>query len=58
MMAILAGSSFAQSATVLPAPGQPLQTGSLGQFEIIGESLVSAQQVRLNNVFFLSNHPQ
>lgn len=56
VMASLAGSCLAQSIAVLPAPGQPLQTGSLGQFEIVGESLVSAQQVRRTNVLFLSNH--
>ena len=31
--------------TTLPAPGQPTQQATLG-FEIIGSSLVSAQQVR------------
>lgn len=44
VVSLLASLVSAQSST-LPAPGQPLQTGSVGQFEIIGETLVSAQQV-------------
>ena len=47
----LALASVAQGQTVstaptLAAPGQPQRTGIPGGFEIIGESLVSAQQVR------------
>jgi len=46
--------SFSQS--VLPAPGQPLHTGVPGGFEIIGDSLVSAQQLflgTLDKVYFV-----
>ena len=39
----------AQSGNTLPPPGQPLRTGILGGFEIIGNSLVSAQQVSCSN---------
>lgn len=35
---------FVHSKVVTP-PGQPTQTGKPGTFEIIGDSLVSAQQV-------------
>ncbi|KAL0956614.1 hypothetical protein HGRIS_002750 [Hohenbuehelia grisea] len=48
--------AFAQSITTHPAPSQPLQTGQLGQFEIIGDSLVSAQQLFVgtaNTVYFV-----
>ncbi|KAH6906319.1 copper radical oxidase [Coprinopsis sp. MPI-PUGE-AT-0042] len=38
---------YAQIAPTLPAPGQPQRTGIPGGFEIIGESLVSAQQLFL-----------
>lgn len=38
---------YAQSATTLPPPGQPQRTGSPGGFEVVGESLVSAQQLFL-----------
>ncbi|KAF9482234.1 copper radical oxidase [Pholiota conissans] len=46
----------AQSATTLPAPGQPSHLGTVGGFEIIGSSLVSAQQIFLgtpDKVYFL-----
>ncbi|KAG5335700.1 hypothetical protein C0989_000621 [Termitomyces sp. Mn162] len=42
--------------TSIPAPGQPTRVGVLGQFEVIGESLVSAQQLFLgteNDVFLV-----
>ncbi|KAJ6513221.1 glyoxal oxidase [Mycena sanguinolenta] len=42
--------------TILDPPGQPLHTGTIGGFEIIGESLVSAQQMflgTLDKVFIL-----
>lgn len=42
----------AQSATVLAEPGQPQRTGIPGGFEIIGESLVSAQMVSLLQTLF------
>ncbi|KAF8160645.1 glyoxal oxidase [Crassisporium funariophilum] len=38
------GLAYAQPAT-LPAPGQPTRKGVIGGFEVIGESLVSAQQL-------------
>uniref|UniRef100_A0A8H7Y6W4 Copper radical oxidase n=1 Tax=Psilocybe cubensis TaxID=181762 RepID=A0A8H7Y6W4_PSICU len=44
------------SATTLPAPGQPTRTGTIGGFELIGNSLVSAQQIFLatpDKVFFV-----
>ncbi|KAK0476749.1 glyoxal oxidase [Armillaria novae-zelandiae] len=37
----------ALSQSTATAPGQPLQTGPVGQFQIVGESLVSAQQLFL-----------
>lgn len=37
--------TLAQSTDTLPAPAQPQHSGTPGTFEIIGESLVSAQQV-------------
>ena len=39
--------SLAQSVPTIPPPGQPLHSGPAGTFEIIGNSLVSAQQVGL-----------
>lgn len=36
------GYTLAQTA---PPPGQPIKSGANGQFELIGNSLVSAQQV-------------
>lgn len=36
--------TFSQSSSI-PPPGQPVHQGSPGTFEIIGNSLVSAQQV-------------
>lgn len=38
---------LAQSAspTIISPPGQPSSTGAIGDFEIIGNSVVSAQQV-------------
>ncbi|TFK70593.1 copper radical oxidase [Pluteus cervinus] len=50
------GFALAQTATVLPAQSQPTRTGTPGSFEIIGESLVSAQQIflgTLNTVYFV-----
>jgi hypothetical protein len=35
----------APTPTILSPPGQPSFTGTLGGFEIVGNSLVSAQQV-------------
>lgn len=43
---LLVTSILAQSVTV-DAPGQPVKTGQPGQFEIVGDSLVSAQQIFL-----------
>ncbi|KAF8198084.1 glyoxal oxidase [Pholiota molesta] len=46
----------AQSTTTLPAPGQPSHLGTVGGFEIIGSSLVSAQQLFLgtpDKVYFV-----
>lgn len=43
---------YAQIASILPAPGQPQRTGIPGGFEIIGESLVSAQQVSKYEAFW------
>lgn len=37
--------ALGQSTATLPQPGQPSATGAIGQFEIVGSSLVSAQQV-------------
>ncbi|KJA20047.1 copper radical oxidase [Hypholoma sublateritium FD-334 SS-4] len=45
-----------QPAATLPAPGQPAQTGTVGAFVIVGNSLVSAQQIFLgtpDRVYFL-----
>jgi hypothetical protein len=47
------GMTYGQS-TTLPAPGQPPKQGTLGGFNIIGSSLVSAQQVR---VLFIIHDP-
>ncbi|EKM74650.1 hypothetical protein AGABI1DRAFT_116791 [Agaricus bisporus var. burnettii JB137-S8] len=41
--ASVAGSAGAQ--LTIPAPGQPSRKGTIGAFEIIGDSLVSAQQL-------------
>ncbi|KAJ7745446.1 glyoxal oxidase, partial [Mycena maculata] len=44
------------SPTILSPPGQPSSTGAIGEFEIIGNSLVSAQQMfvgTLDKVFIL-----
>ncbi len=43
VLSALAEVAFSQGTAT--APGQPLQTGPVGQFQIVGESLVSAQQV-------------
>ncbi len=43
LLAALNDVAFAQNTAT--APGQPRQTGAIGQFEIIGDSGVSAQQV-------------
>ncbi|RXW23509.1 hypothetical protein EST38_g2323 [Candolleomyces aberdarensis] len=69
-IAALVAVSNAQSATTIAPPGQPLKTGVPGGFEIIGESLVSAQQLFLgteDKVYFvdkveanptlINNHP-
>ncbi|KAF8647070.1 hypothetical protein AX16_006905 [Volvariella volvacea WC 439] len=51
-----AGVARAQTASTLPPPGQPQHTGTPGAFEIIGDSLVSAQQLFLgtpDKVFFV-----
>jgi len=48
--------SGAAAQTVLPPPGQPAKKGTPGGFEIIGESLVSAQQLFLgteDKVYFI-----
>lgn len=37
----------AHAADILPPPGQPTRVGTIGAFEIVGQSLVSAQQVRV-----------
>lgn len=39
-------------AEILPTPGQPLFVGTPGGFDIIGDSLVSAQQVSAAFFFF------
>ncbi|KAF9467368.1 copper radical oxidase [Collybia nuda] len=41
--------TLAQSTDTLSIPAQPLHTGAVGTFEIIGASLVSAQQLFLGN---------
>ena len=46
ILSLFLGISYVQS-TTLPAPGQPPQQVTLGTFNIIGSSLVSAQQVRV-----------
>ncbi|KAF5351680.1 hypothetical protein D9756_007693 [Leucocoprinus leucothites] len=43
LSAVLIGLTNAQ--TVLPPPGQPKRKGTINSFEIIGDSLVSAQQL-------------
>lgn len=43
----MAAPTLAQSAPTIPPPGQPLHTGAVGQFEIIGNTLVSSQQVSI-----------
>ncbi|KAF9024558.1 copper radical oxidase [Hymenopellis radicata] len=45
LLAALSDFAFAQNTAT--APGQPRQTGAIGQFEIIGNSGVSAQQLFL-----------
>lgn len=50
---LLSGLTHVQS-TTLPAPGQPTKQAALGTFNIIGSSLVSAQQVR---VLFMIRDP-
>ena len=37
--------AFVHAQSILPPPGQPMKSGTPGQFEIVAESLVSAQQV-------------
>ncbi|KAJ6521956.1 glyoxal oxidase [Mycena vulgaris] len=54
-LASLAG-VLAASPTILSPPAQPSYTGAIGEFEIIGSSLVSAQQMfvgTLSKVFIL-----
>ncbi|GLB37035.1 putative protein with domain of unknown function (DUF1929) [Lyophyllum shimeji] len=53
MLAVLV---LGQSTTTISRPGQPTHSGVAGQFEIIGSSLVSAQQLFLgseNNVYLV-----
>lgn len=48
--------TFVQSMPTIPQPDQPMQTGAIGTFNIIGNSLVSAQQLFLgteNTVYFI-----
>ncbi|KAG9220580.1 hypothetical protein CCMSSC00406_0004036 [Pleurotus cornucopiae] len=48
--------AFGQSTETFPPPGQPAKSGTPGQFELIGSSLVSAQQIFLgteDKVFFV-----
>ncbi|KAG7446598.1 glyoxal oxidase [Guyanagaster necrorhizus] len=45
VLSVLVDVALSQSTAT--APGQPLQTGPVGQFQIVGESLVSAQQLFL-----------
>jgi hypothetical protein len=40
--------------TIASPPGQPVHKGDPGKFEIIGNSLVSAQQVRVDICLFSS----
>ena len=47
------GLTYGQS-TTLPPPGQPTQQAALGTFNIIGSSLVSAQQV---HTLFIIHEP-
>ncbi|KAK7473123.1 hypothetical protein VKT23_001224 [Stygiomarasmius scandens] len=60
----------AASQATLPAPGQPTYSGTTGEFQIVGDSLVSAQQIFLgtadkvyiidkteNNPTQIKNHP-
>ncbi|KAF8627795.1 hypothetical protein AX15_004221 [Amanita polypyramis BW_CC] len=54
LIAIL--SSFIDAQSVFPPPVQPVKSGTPGQFEIIAESLVSAQQLflgTLDTVYFI-----
>lgn len=44
---------IAHAADILPPPGQPTRVGTIGSFEIIGQSLVSAQQVRISSRLLL-----
>ncbi|KAG6810066.1 hypothetical protein H0H92_013500 [Tricholoma furcatifolium] len=53
---VLAVLSSGQATSTIPQPGQPSHSGTPGQFEILGESLVSAQQLFVgtqNNVFLV-----
>ncbi|KAF8070115.1 glyoxal oxidase [Lyophyllum atratum] len=55
-MPMLAALTLGQSTATIPPPGQPSHSGVPGQFEIIGNSLVSAQQLFLGtekNVFMV-----
>ena len=45
---VIAATALAQT---IPPPGQPLQKGSVGEFELVGDSVVSAQQVRISITF-------
>ncbi|PPQ72942.1 hypothetical protein CVT24_000185 [Panaeolus cyanescens] len=62
VLSLFVFSAYAQ--TVLPPPGQPLKQGNVGGFELIGKSLVSAQQLFVgtpDKVFFVDkveNNPQ
>ncbi|KAF5385893.1 hypothetical protein D9615_002586 [Tricholomella constricta] len=53
MLAVL---TLGQSTTTIPPPGQPFHPGVAGEFQLIGDSLVSAQQLFLGtekNVYFV-----
>jgi hypothetical protein len=45
LILIILSANFVDAQSTLPPPGQPVKSGAPGQFEIITQSLVSAQQV-------------
>lgn len=51
---VAANAAYAQSATQA-APGQPQRSGTVGTFDVVGNSIVSAQQVRTlhSTLFYL-----
>jgi len=54
LAAPISDSSVAPSRSIIvPTPGQPTYKGDPGKFEIVGNSLVSAQQVR-DGMFLVS----